>query len=201
MALFASTSPSYLILQSRDGANAYMAEGYRTRVAAFVSELSGLKERLAARGYTLIGSEPMKLTIAARDYGYTGDELAELLLEQGIVCEFSDPDYMVMMFTPEIGMSDLERVEKALLSIGRREKIQVQAPALPGAERVLSIREAMFAPSEERPVEACCGRILASANVSCPPAIPIVVCGERIGEEAIACFKYYGITTCRIIRE
>ena len=200
-AIFASTSPSYLILQSLDAANRYMAEGYAERLGAFAAEVSSLKKQLAGQGYSLMGSEPMKLTIAAKDYGYTGDKLAELLLEQGVVCEFSDPDYVVMMFTPEIGKDGLKRVEASLLSVERREKIESQAPALPGAEQVLSMREALFASSEELPIEECCGRLLASANVSCPPAIPIVVCGERIDENAICCFKYYGITTCRVIRE
>ena len=41
--------------------------------------------------------------------------------------------------------------------------------------------------------------ILASPTVSCPPAIPIVVCGEEVDDEAIELFKYYGIKTCNVI--
>lgn len=201
MALFASTSPSYLILQSLDGANRYLAEGYRERLAAFASELSKLKARLTEAGYVLIGNEPMKLTIAAKSYGYTGDRLAALLWEQGISCECSDPDYLVLMFTPEIGISDLEKLEAVLRSTERNVPITEQAPALSAPEQVLSIREALFAPSKAIPVSECCGKVLASASVSCPPAIPIVVCGERIDEAAIRGFAYYGIEECRVIEE
>ncbi len=201
MALFASTSPSYLILQSLDAANRYMAEGYRERLAAFASELSGLKARLAEAGYALIGNEPMKLTVAAKSYGYTGDRLAELLWEQGICCECSDPDYLVLMFTPEIKAEELERLEHVLRGIAPKTPVREEPPVIPTPEQVCSIREALFAPSRAVPVRESCGKVLASASVACPPAIPIVVCGERIGEAAIRCFEYYGITECLVIEE
>lgn len=199
MALFASTSPSYLILQSLDAANRYLAEGYAERLADFAEKVAGLKVRLTEKGYPLCGCEPMKLTIAAKGYGYTGDELAERLLEQGIVCEFSDPDFVVMMFTPEVGQAGLDCLERALCSIEKRDKAYPKPPVVPVPECVLSVREALLLPSEELALNECKGKLLAAANVSCPPAIPIVICGERIDDLAIACFEYYGITTCRVI--
>ena len=69
------------------------------------------------------------------------------------------------------------------------------------AARALSIREAALSPCETLPVERCLGRILAAATVGCPPAVPILVCGERIDEHALACFRYYGIETCTVVRE
>jgi arginine/lysine/ornithine decarboxylase len=36
LALFGSTSPSYLILQSLDAANKYIADGYREKLAEFI---------------------------------------------------------------------------------------------------------------------------------------------------------------------
>ena len=74
--MFGSTSPSYLILQSLDAANAYLADGYRRRLEAFVAQVGKLKEVLTAYGYTLRGDEPLKLTIFAKPYGYTGNDLA-----------------------------------------------------------------------------------------------------------------------------
>jgi len=45
------------------------------------------------------------------------------------------------------------------------------------------------------------GRVLAAASVGCPPAVPIVVSGERISAEAVECFRYYGIESCSVIKE
>ena len=65
----------------------------------------------------------------------------------------------------------------------------------------MSVREAVFAPSEPVPAEESVGRVLAAASVGCPPAVPIVVCGERIDAAAAACFAYYGVETVMVVRE
>jgi len=201
MSLFASTSPSYLILQSLDAANAYLADGYIARLAAFAEKMAGLKARLAANGWPCVGNEPLKLCLLTKPCDYTGDELAALLETQGLVCEFADPDHLVMMMTPQTGTDGLQRVEAALNAIEKRPAVEVPPCAVPRTKAVFSIRTALLAPSQELPVEDCLGRIMAAPAVTCPPAIPIVVCGERIDEAAMRCFAYYGIPTCRVVCE
>lgn len=198
MALFASTSPSYLILQSLDMANRYLAEGYRERLASYTAKVAAMKNRLASAGCTLVGTEPLKVTIAAKPWGYTGAELARQLLAQNIVCEFYDPDCTVMMLTPESGAAALARLEKALLGITRKPAVPEQMPPMSKPVTVLSPREALLSPSRTLPARECLGKVLASATVSCPPAIPIVVCGEVIDEAAIRLLDYYGIEACRV---
>lgn len=200
LSLFGSTSPSYLILQSLDGANEYMADGYRERLTSLTGKISALAERLCNAGYSLYGNEPTKLTVKAKKYGYTGTELAEILLEKGIVCEFSDPDYLVLMLTPEISDGELQRLETALLSIKRLPEIAVQPPRRAAFERKMSIREATLSPCEILSVEECEGRVLARLGVSCPPAVPIAVSGEIITREMIDCFKYYGIDKISVVK-
>ncbi len=201
MALFASTSPSYLILQSLDAANRYLAKAFSGRLATFTASLTALKQRLTVAGYTLIGDEPLKLTIAAKAYGYTGTALAEQLAAGGIVCEFADPDYLVLMLTPENGTDSLARLEAALVAIPKKATITDAPPPVCRPLRRLSPRQALFAPGVTLPLEACRGRILASPGISCPPAVPIVVCGEEIDNSAMALLAYYGITTCRVVDE
>ena len=73
-------------------------------------------------------------------------------------------------------------------------------PPRPGrGERVLSIREAMFSPARTVSVSDALGGVLAEASVGCPPAVPIVVCGERIDADAVNCFRYYGVERCRVV--
>jgi len=64
----------------------------------------------------------------------------------------------------------------------------------------MSIREAMLSPAEIVPARESAGRILAAATVGCPPAVPIVVSGERIGTDAVECFGYFGIDSCVVIK-
>lgn len=200
MSLFASTSPSYLILQSLDMANAYMCDGYREKLSALSERMDGLKKRLASHGYVLAGDEKTKLTVVAREYGYSGDEISGYLRANGMECEFSDPDFTVMMLTPEISETDICRLENALLSLPRKEKTGGSAPCVNGAIRMMSIRDAMMSPSELILAKDAEGRILASPSVSCPPAVPIIACGEVIDAQALKCFEYYGIKECRVVK-
>jgi len=199
MSLFASTSPSYLILESLDRANHYLSSDYAGKLASFSHEVTHMKMRLQTKGFDLIGNEALKLTVAPKSYGYTGSELAARLEKESIICEFSDPDYVVMMLTPELDKDALRKVESAFFSIKKRVPIQEKAPIILPAVQKLSMREALFSPSEELPLSACRGRILAAASITCPPAIPILICGEEISAEAIACLEYYDITTCRVV--
>lgn len=201
LALFGSTSPSYLILQSLDAANARLAGSYREELAGFINLVAERKKRLAAHGFSLLESEPLKITLRTTSYGYTGIELSELLRKQGIICEFADPDFLVMMLTPDIGTEGLARLEDALLHIPAKSPMPEQTPPFHSCPRVMSVRDAMFAPSEVVPVEKSEGRILAAASVGCPPAVPIVICGERIDERAIRTFSYYGIEFCTVVAE
>ena len=200
MSLFASTSPSYLILQSLDAANLYLSDGYRTRLAGFIKKLDSLKQRLTAHGFTLVGNEPLKLTLAPKSFGYTGIGLADILGEGGVICEFADPDYTVMMPTPENGESTLDKIERILTSLEKRRAIVTLPPAIGKPTRAMTPREAIFSPSESVKSSDALGRILASAEISCPPAIPVAICGEVIDENVIAALGYYGIDECSVVK-
>lgn len=196
LALFGSTSPSYLVLQSLDAVNAILATEYPTQLEQTIQAVSHLKGQLNA--YHFLGDEPAKLTIDAKAYGYTGTELAELLRQKGVECEFSDPDFVVLMCAPD---TDYAHLDAALRAMVPRTPLPFTTPRLHRPERVLSIREATLSPSEALPVSECEGRVLAAATVGCPPAVPILVCGERIDKETIAAFQYYHIPTCRVVSE
>ena len=198
MELFASTSPSYLILQSLDAANAALAGNYRQRLAEFVRAVDEVRACLTRAGYVLTGSEPLKLTIAARSRGYTGAQLAALLAQRGLVCEFSDPDYVVLMLTPENGTQALVLVERALISIPKQDCDLPLIPPLCRPERWCSPRRALLCAGEERDVRASRGMVLTDPMVGCPPAVPILVCGEVVDDAAIDLMTYYGVERCRV---
>lgn len=200
MTLFASTSPSYLILQSLDMANLYLSHDYKKNISELSKKLDELKKKLSDKGFELVGDEKLKLTISPKSYGYTGNEIAEILKNDGIVCEMSDSDFIVMMFTPEISDEDIERLYSSLMKIEGREAITDKAPVPSATERVLSVRDAMLSASAEVTIEDAHGEVLASASVSCPPAVPILIAGERIDKNAIECFGYYGIDKVRVVR-
>ncbi|MBO7184774.1 MAG: aminotransferase class V-fold PLP-dependent enzyme [Oscillospiraceae bacterium] len=197
--LFGSTSPSYLILQSLDAANLRMKD-YPAKLEKLIPVIDAFKLRLQQAGYWLYGSEVLKLTIDAKPRGYTGIQLADLLRQHNIEPEFADPDYMVLMFSAETSEETLEQLAQVLLQIPARVQIEDRCPHLVMGQQVLSVREAMLSNSEILPVEQCVGRVLAVPTVGCPPAVPILVCGERIDAPAIECFYYYGIDCCCVVK-
>jgi arginine/lysine/ornithine decarboxylase len=197
MQLFASTSPSYLILQSLDACNALLAGDYPARIRETAARVDALKARLP---FPQRGDEPLKLCLCPKARGWTGDALAARLGQQGIVCELADPDNRVFMCSPGNSEDDFRALEEALASVPAREPIR-SAPPVPGLpEIVCAPREALFAPQEELPTARCLGRVLAAPTVSCPPAVPIVCCGERITERALALLRYYGIERCLVMK-
>ena len=194
LAMFASSSPSYLLLQSLDLCNAYLANEFPTQFADCTARVAGLKELLTSVGYILLGNEPLKLTVDGRTRGYTGEALATALREGGVEPEFVDRDCVVLMCTPQNTNEELSRIALALCSLPQRAEVPKTRTVMPhNAKKALSIREAMLAARASVPVEKAEGRICASPCVSCPPAIPIAVSGERITREHIALFKAYGI--------
>ena len=200
MALFGTTSPSYLILASLDAVNGYLDDGYRDRLAETVEEICDLRNALITHGYDLLGEEPLKLTVSAKSYGYEGVDFADALRVRNVECEFADRDFAVMMLTPETGKDGIARLREALLSIPKRQAITERPPEMGLPEKIMSIREAAMAAKETVAAKDSLGRILADVSVSCPPAVPIVVCGERIDVDAIRCFDYYGIDTCTVVK-
>lgn len=197
--LFGSTSPSYLILQSLDAVNPYL-ETYPAKLKKLLPQIEAFKERLYRQGFSLYGDEPLKLTIDAKPYGYTGEQLASYLRQQDIEPEFADPDYLVLMLSAETDTQTLERLEQALCRIPQKQPISECCPGFLPGEQVMPIREAMFADSEELPTRQCLGRVLAIPTVGCPPAVPVLVCGERIDEHAIKCLTYYGMDRCVVVK-
>ena len=200
MSLFGSSSPSYLILQSLDAANDRMAV-FKETLSAFLPRVERLKRRLSAMGYTFAGNEPLKLTLLAKTYGYTGQQMAGFLIAGGVYPEFYDPDYVVLMLSPANTGNELSRLEQVLDDIPRKTPILSKAPQLPHPSRALSPRQAILMPSETSPAEASIGRISAAAAISCPPAVPLIICGERIDEQTVRCLRYYGADTCEVIME
>ncbi|MBQ9196138.1 MAG: amino acid decarboxylase [Clostridia bacterium] len=199
MAMFASTSPSYLILQSLDAANALLAGALPDMLAQSARNAQSLRQTLAARGYEMTGDEPMKLTLTPKPRGYTGTALHDVLRRQGIEGEFADPDHLVLMFSAMTAPEDYQRLQAALLGIPRRPAVNEAPPPLPRPERVCSIHQAMLSSRITLSAEACLGRVLADANMGCPPAVPILAAGERIDRAAITCFRYYGWESCGVI--
>ena len=201
MEYFSSTSPSYLIMASLDATNEVLDTTFRNSLFECIQRVDILKNALIQHGYTILSGEPMKITISTKEFGYTGNEIANLLMECDIYPEFYDSDYIVLMPSPYNTKDDLKRLETCLCKIERKSVVFNSFPKLERARKVMNVRQALFAPSMTLNISKSLGQVCSSVTVSCPPAILPVIPGEVISESSIEVMKYYGIETVRVVKE
>lgn len=201
MEYFSSTSPSYLIMASLDAANEVLDTTFRNSLSECIQRVDGLKNTLVQYGYTILSGEPMKITISTKEFGYTGNEIANLLMECDIYPEFYDSDYIVLMPSPYNTKDDLKRLETCLCGIERKPILINKPPKLEQSKKAMNVRQALFSSSITLDVSKSLGQVCSSVTVSCPPAILPVIPGEVISESSIEVMKYYGIETVRVVKE
>ena len=201
MEYFSSTSPSYLIMASLDATNEVLDTTFRNSLFECIQRVDVLKNALIQHGYTILSGEPMKITISTKEFGYTGNEIANLLMECDIYPEFYDSDYIVLMPSPYNTKDDLKRLETCLCKIERKSVVFNSFPKLERARKVMNVRQALFAQSTMIEGSKSLGQVCSSVSVSCPPAILPVIPGEVISESSVEVMKYYGIETVRVVKE
>ncbi len=200
MELFASSSPSYLIMRSLDRANAYIAENLSV-FEGFGVKVDAVKRDLLNAGYSLCGDEEWKITVDAKSFGYTGDGLSDEVTKRGATPEFHDAEFLSFMLTPENTDSDLERLRISLLAVEKRPALAASAEIAAPPKIAMTPRDAFFAEREVIPTEMSVGRIFASAAVSCPPAVPIAFCGEVITDVTARRLSERGIAEVMAVKE
>ena len=199
LATFSSTSPSYLTLRSLDLLNAYLADDFPKELSECIKKIDALKLRLASFGIEPEKTEPLKITINAHRSGLRGNEIEDILRENGIEAEFCDDEYIVLMASPKNTQEDFDKLSKAFEKISPKSPIISAPVSFQPAKKIMSLREALLSPFERLPIEKAQGRICAMPSVSCPPAVPIVISGELIEERHIAEFKRYGIESVDVV--
>ncbi len=199
LGLFGSTSPSYLILQSLDLCNGLLDDGYIDEIRTACGQVSALAEDLRQLGFDARANagDPLKLVI--RD-ARGGTALAQKLRENGIEVEFADRTAVVLMLTPDNSSEELMHIRETLAAVGAAGPAWEDLPALPAPVRVMTIREAVFAPAELIPTVEAEGRICAVPTVSCPPAVPIAASGEIITKETVQTLLAYGIMEIEVVK-
>ena len=134
MELFGSTSPSYLILQSLDLCNRYLAEGYREKLQWTIGQIGHLRGQLKKQGWTvMMDSDPLKLTIFTGEKGYreAGAIAGGVLVDDtgGGVCQTSSTLFNAVV------RADLEIVKRSAHSwpssyVNKGEDATVNWPSL-----------------------------------------------------------------------
>ncbi len=201
MSMFGSTSPSYLILASLDLCNKYIAEKIRSDIAGNLRYIAGFRNEY--KGLVSSEGDPFHITMNTAKYGYNGNEFAENLRKNRIECEYSDDNTVILLMSPVNKADDYTRISEALETSFETTDVDY-IPDMPFLKRLpekaMSIGDAVFMSCEEIPVEQSEGRICASVQVPCPPAVPIAVSGEIINAECMEIYRRYGIKKVLVVK-
>lgn len=202
MALFGSTSPSYLILASVDGCLDWLAAEGRAAYAETAARVMQLKALCRERGLPCIDGrcDPYRLSVRTGALGYSDEAAGQHFRRHRIEPEYIGGGYTVLMASPCNPPRDWERLEAALSALTPQEAPAAEAVSLPPAEAVLTPREAVFAPGETVPAGEAAGRIAAQTVIACPPGVPVVIPGEKITPVHENILKNSGIFALKVVK-
>lgn len=187
--VFGTSSPSYPIMASLDTCRDWMekwgTEKYE-RTAVRVAELRKIFPSLQP-GYGL-SLDPSRLVLKVKN----GHDFAQNLRERGVYPEMEDGGHIVLICTCQDGEIEFRVLTRKLEELREQMGDCTPIPAPPLPQKILSPRQALFAPSEIRPLRDCEREIAASQIAPYPPGVPVVAPGEQITKKELAYLAQIG---------
>lgn len=205
MSLFASTSPSYVIMSSLSLCAEYMISGKGREDYLRCEEEVGILKKLAAeKGISSPDGlcDPLRFTLDTAKAGLAGEsKQQEFFHRHNIECEFCDGENAVLIFTPFNSKKDFDRVRSAINELGKNKAKEVCRKSFTEKppEKVMTLRQAVLSPSEKIPVRDSAGRIASDTACPCPPGVPLIMPGERIDEDIAHRMEKSGIAEISVI--
>lgn len=198
MAMFGTSSPSYLIMESLDRFNGMIANNVQM-VNNACGAVAELKERLTKAGVPLVKSDPLRITVNAREYGLTGFQYAQILRDSGVECELADQNKAVLLFSATSTLQDCERAEIAMMFVPTRAPLPPANLPIVKAVADMPMWEAMYKPCKTIPIKSASGEVCAKFTAPCPPGIPLVMPGEIIDHNMIDALYAFGIREVTVV--
>lgn len=206
MALFGSTSPLYPIMASMDICTDWLKNKGKAEFLKLKERVSNIKKVAKEKGFYVLGnnSDPVRITLGVWNFGITGNEFGDYLRKFKIEPEFCDDNYVVLIATPFNSKKDWERLKNALNNVPKvyikKESDKPYFSDFKLPEQVKSLREAIMSEDKIVKTEKSKNEVAAKIICPCPPGVPVVMPGERIGEFEIEALKKYGISELAVLK-
>lgn len=197
LAVFETSSPSYILLSSIDGCIGALKEeatfkAWEKGLDYFYKRAEKLKNiRLLRAGKGFFGLDRSKIVLFPENM--SGGELAEFLRKAGIEPEMTAPGYVICMTGAGDTKRSLKRLVKALFKADKRSGGYVKPPVPTDiyAYTAMPLCEAADGEKILCDTEKSEGRIAAGYLWAYPPGVPIIVPGERISKETLEIVSEY----------
>ncbi len=189
--LVTSTSPSYVLMASLDGARRQLA-GSGPALTAKARALAELcRERLrGTEGVDVLSaplSDPLRVVFTAARKGLSGLEIQrELYARSRISVELADRLHVVLVVTWGNTEEEILRLTEAVAAVVS-DRTGEGCLSVPARERncpevFCTPREAWYGDSESVPLEEAAGRVAAESVIPYPPGVPVLYPGEVVTE-------------------
>ncbi|MGN0805578.1 MAG: aminotransferase class I/II-fold pyridoxal phosphate-dependent enzyme [Candidatus Coproplasma sp.] len=190
LSIFRTTSPSYPIMASVEYGVKYFINNPR-QLAKARTVAEELKESL--KDIPLYQSPDWtKLCVDFLSLGISPYLAQGILEKKGIYAEMNDGRYLLFYLSPCIDGYSATELKNALFSICTHKKLKntyVNLPKVPKAERTYSFLYAYKQKYEWVPLEGAVGKMSADNVGISPPSLPVLVAGEMVTKEAVACLS------------
>ncbi|WP_342507639.1 aminotransferase class I/II-fold pyridoxal phosphate-dependent enzyme [Sporosarcina sp. FSL K6-2383] len=190
-----SSSPSYVLMASLDDARAYI-EAYdeEDKVLLMERRLAFMEQLATIPGLQLVESDDL-LKLMIRVKGCSGFKLQKELEAEGVYAELADP-YQVLFVLPLLKVGTdypFEEIAKRMGSaitrlhlVGGKQDV-LEMPLLNEgiSQLIYTARELAQMETEWISYDEAVGRVVAASIIPYPPGIPLLVGGEKVGDEHI----------------
>ncbi|MFC0559559.1 aminotransferase class I/II-fold pyridoxal phosphate-dependent enzyme [Halalkalibacter alkalisediminis] len=197
LAMFQSSSPSYLLMASLDAARAYVESLEEIKIKRILAGVEQVKKELAkikqiqvvnwSDSYLL---DPLKVTIRTTTK-LTGFELQSIFYQHHLYTELADENHVLLVF----GLGEQtfpENVWNELASTLSPFEVRTKTIAKTvdvGCNRIKklerSAKQLRSLPKKKINLQDAVGMIAAEAIIPYPPGIPIVLPGEKVDRQLI----------------
>ena len=187
LAIFGSTSPSYIILDSLGLCADWLAEfGFKS-----FKKLENIKNDIIKNSkLKFLKTDPAKLTLCCSNIKIGAFEVVKILREHNIEPEFYNAEYICFILTPFLSEASFFALKEALKKLEQflfcgTKKIYEKMEYV----KVLSFKEALYCEKQLVVVEKAKGRVCGNPIFSEIPGVPLLAYGEKITEKVVEKLK------------
>lgn len=195
--VFGTSSPSYPMMASLDTCRDWMEKWGTQKYERTAVRTAELRRRFPSLqpeyGRSL---DPTRLVLKVKN----GPDFAQALRERGVCPEMEDGGHVVLICTAQDSGEDFLRLERVLEELRGQMGDCPPIPSPPLPPKILSPRQALFAPSETRTLQNCEGETAASQIAPYPPGVPVVAPGEQITKKELAYLREIGYNMLSEVR-
>ncbi|GAE36543.1 aminotransferase class I/II-fold pyridoxal phosphate-dependent enzyme [Halalkalibacter akibai] len=198
LTMFQSSSPSYLLMASLDGARAYVESLDKKKINEIMAGIQQVKEELALikqiqvvewdESYLL---DPLKVTIRTTTK-LSGFELQKIFYKHCLYTELADDKHVLLVFGLGKSQLPMEVIRNLAKDLSQYEVLDQEFNKKPisfsrrvkklelTAKQIRSLRKKRIL------LEEAIGYVAAEAIIPYPPGVPIVLPGEKLDESVIS---------------